>query len=82
MRRRGMEDHSGAHQYTEHSSAWGCAEDSDAAGDLGSAGETDLEEVMSLIFDFLAVYRMYRKQHSAMYAARIAYGIVFKALPF
>lgn len=37
---------------------------------------------MSLIFDFLAVYRMYRKHHSAMYAARIAYGIVFKALPF
>lgn len=37
---------------------------------------------MRLIVDFLSVYRMYRKHHSAMYAARIAYGIVFKALPF
>lgn len=75
-----MEDRS--HQCAEHSSPWDRATDSDAARVIGSAGADYLEEVMSLIFDFLAVYRMYRKHHSAMYAARIAYGIVFKALPF
>lgn len=36
-----MEDHSGAHQYTEHSSAWDRAADSDAAGAVGAAHSTD-----------------------------------------
>ena len=37
---------------------------------------------MHLLSDFLAVYRLYRRAHSPIYSARIAYGIVFKALPF
>lgn len=30
----------------------------------------------------LAIYRQYRKHHSPMYAARIAFGCAFKDLPF
>ena len=32
--------------------------------------------------NFLNVYRLYRSHHPRMYAARIAYGIVFRGLPF
>ena len=32
--------------------------------------------------DFIAVYRLYRQAHPRAYAARIAYGIAFKELPF
>lgn len=32
--------------------------------------------------DFIAIYRLYRKAHSPIYSARIAYGIVFQGLPF
>jgi hypothetical protein len=37
---------------------------------------------MSKINDFLSVYRLYRVKHSRRYAARLAYGIAFKDLPF
>lgn len=32
--------------------------------------------------EFIAVYRQYRRAHSALYAARIAYGVAVKGLPF
>jgi hypothetical protein len=37
---------------------------------------------MSRLRDFLAVYRLYRQAHSMSYSARIAYGCVFRQLPF
>lgn len=37
---------------------------------------------MSRITEFLQVYRLYRSHHNPAYAARIAYGVVFKHLPF
>lgn len=37
---------------------------------------------MGRIQDFLSVYRLYRAMHPRRYAARIAYGIAFKRLPF
>lgn len=37
---------------------------------------------MSRLRDFVAVYRLYAKHHHPAYAARIAYGIVFRGLPF
>lgn len=37
---------------------------------------------MRKIKDFIAVYRLYRCSHSPAYAARIAYGMAFKDLPF
>ena len=32
--------------------------------------------------EFIAVFRQYRRAHSAIYAARIAYGCAFRNLPF
>jgi hypothetical protein len=32
--------------------------------------------------NFLKLYRLYRAIHSRRYAARIAYGIAFRNLPF
>ena len=32
--------------------------------------------------DFINLYRLYRAYHSRRYAARIAFGIAFKNLPF
>ncbi len=32
--------------------------------------------------EFVQVFRLYAKHHNPIYAARIAYGIVFKSLPF
>lgn len=37
---------------------------------------------MSRLREFLQVYRLYRQAHSVSYAARIAYGIAFRGLPF
>lgn len=37
---------------------------------------------MKNIIEFLKVWRLYAKHHSPIYAARLAYGIAFKALPF
>lgn len=37
---------------------------------------------MYRIFQFLSTYRMYARNHSRIYAARIAYGMAFKGLPF
>ena len=37
---------------------------------------------MSAIADFFNLYRLYRLYHSRRYAARIAWGIAFKGLPF
>lgn len=37
---------------------------------------------MRRLAEFLQVYRLYAKHHSPIYAARIAYGITFKSLPF
>jgi hypothetical protein len=31
---------------------------------------------------FLRVFAQYRRHHSTAYAARIAYGIAFRGLPF
>lgn len=31
---------------------------------------------------FITEYRLYRRSHTRLYAARIAYGIVFQGLPF
>lgn len=40
------------------------------------------EEVMKRLIDFVNVYRQYRPGHSTAYAARIAFGIAFRGLPF
>ena len=37
---------------------------------------------MKALRDFLSVFRLYRRQHSISYAARIAYGCAFRKLPF
>lgn len=37
---------------------------------------------MSKVAEFIKVWRQYARHHSAAYAARIAYGIAFKGLPF
>jgi hypothetical protein len=37
---------------------------------------------MSLIKEFLGVYRLYRAMHSSGYALQRAYEITFKGLPF
>ena len=37
---------------------------------------------MNKVREFVAVFRLYAKHHSATYAARIAYGVAFKGLPF
>ena len=37
---------------------------------------------MRRLTEFMQVYRLYSRHHSPIYAARIAYGIAFKSLPF
>lgn len=37
---------------------------------------------MTNIREFLSVYRLYARHHNPIYAARIAYGCVFRGLPF
>lgn len=37
---------------------------------------------MSKIAEFWLLFRLYAKHHRPIYAARIAYGITFKHLPF
>lgn len=37
---------------------------------------------MSALREFARIYRQYRASHSALYAARIAYGCAFRGLPF
>lgn len=32
--------------------------------------------------EFVNVWRQYRKAHGSIYAARIAYGIAYRGLPF
>jgi hypothetical protein len=39
-------------------------------------------EIDMRLIDFLRVYRLYRSQHPARYAARIAFGIAFRGMPF
>ena len=37
---------------------------------------------MKRIAEFLQLYRLYSQCHTRVYAARIAYGIAFRGLPF
>ena len=37
---------------------------------------------MSRFAEFVSIFKLYRQHHSPIYAARIAYGIAFKSLPF
>lgn len=37
---------------------------------------------MKRLSNFIAVYHQYRLGHSPAYAARIAFGIAFRGLPF
>lgn len=37
---------------------------------------------MTKALDFIAVYRLYRAVHSPRYAARMAFNIAFRKLPF
>jgi hypothetical protein len=37
---------------------------------------------MNKLRHFIAIYRLYAAHHSRRYAARIAYGMAFKGLPF
>jgi hypothetical protein len=37
---------------------------------------------MKQLIEFVSVYRMYRRGHSRLYAARIAYDIAFNGIPF
>jgi hypothetical protein len=43
---------------------------------------TRLQRLYAQVQDFAQVYRLYRQSHSRMYAARIAWGIAFRSLPF
>jgi len=38
--------------------------------------------MMEAIKDFVSIYRLYSRHHPRMYAAKIAYGIAFRGLPF
>lgn len=40
------------------------------------------KRAMQRLSEFFNVYRVYAKHHPRWYAARIAYGIAFKGLPF
>lgn len=37
---------------------------------------------MNRLHEFISLYRLYRAVHSPIYAARIAYGVAFRSLPF
>ena len=37
---------------------------------------------MSRVAEFVQVFRLYARHHNPIYSARIAYGVVFKWLPF
>ena len=37
---------------------------------------------MKKLSDFVAIFRLYAKHHSPIYAARMAWGITVKQLPF
>lgn len=37
---------------------------------------------MNTLRHFIAMYRLYRPHHTPMYAARIAYDIAYRGLPF
>jgi hypothetical protein len=37
---------------------------------------------MTRIKDFYSLWRLYRAAHSPIYAARLAFGIAFRGLPF
>jgi hypothetical protein len=37
---------------------------------------------MSKAREFIEVFKLYAKHHNPIYAARMAYGIVIKQLPF
>ena len=37
---------------------------------------------MKRITDFIAVYRLYRRHHTARVSLRTAWGIAFQGLPF
>ena len=37
---------------------------------------------MKAIKEFIAVYRLYKRHNTRRYAARIAYGVAFRGLPF
>lgn len=37
---------------------------------------------MSRLTEFVQVFRLYARNHNPIYSARIAYGVVFKGLPF
>lgn len=37
---------------------------------------------MQRLQEFIAIFNLYRRAHSWVYAARIAYGVAFKSLPF
>jgi hypothetical protein len=37
---------------------------------------------MNTLREFLSVFKLYRRHHSVIYSARIAYGIAVRGLPF
>jgi hypothetical protein len=37
---------------------------------------------MSRFAEFVSIFKLYRQHHSPIYAARIAFGCVFRGLPF
>ena len=41
-----------------------------------------MESEMKRITEFLQVFRLYARHHKPTYAARSAWGIAFKGLPF
>lgn len=51
---------------------------------LRSAGASTflLLTAMTRLREFWCVFKLYSRHHSPIYAARIAYGIAFKGLPF
>lgn len=37
---------------------------------------------MKTLSEFISIYRLYRRHHTVIYAARIAYGCAVRGLPF
>lgn len=37
---------------------------------------------MAKLKDFYSIWRLYAKHHNPIYAARLAFGIAFRGLPF
>jgi hypothetical protein len=51
-------------------------------GQGGMSIKTFIKRLHHGLTEFIKVYREYRAAHSPLYAAKTAYGIAFRGLPF